>query len=379
MSRSSLRHALSVAVCALLIFALSIAMPLSEKNEFSERENRALSLFPTLSIKSLASGDFSRRLSDFYSDQFPLRSLWLSLKASIERLMGAQELGGILLGKDGYLIPRNEYDDLLVARNNLTACRAFLDRMTDAGIPTTVAIAPRPIDALSAYLPALYDPTRASAIYGPIHNTLPEAVDLTTPLREAADGGASVFYHTDHHWTTDGAYLSYTKLAPALGIEPLPKEDFSRVTMSHDFLGTSYSATGLLSWDTPDQIVLYRYEGDARMTVCVVETGEAFSGFYREEYLEQKDQYRIFLGGNYAHLSIRNPDVPELPTLLLIKDSFSNSLIPFLSRHFQLEVIDPRYVTESVAEQIIALSPDQVLLLWGADTLATNPSLRKLN
>lgn len=379
MSRATLMRALSVAVCTLLIFSLSVAMPLSEKNAFSERENRALSLFPSLTAKTLASGDFSRRLSDFYADQFPLRSLWLYLKATVERLTGSQEVGGILLGKDGYLIPRNEYDDLRVAYNNLSACRTFLDRMTEAGIPTSIAIAPRPIDALKAHLPALYDPTRASAIYAPIRDTLPEAVDLLTPLRDAADEGAAVFYRTDHHWTTDGAYLAYTKLAPALGIDPLPPEAFLRVTVSQDFLGSSHAASGLFSWDTPDQIVLYRYENDTRMTVCVSETGEIFSGFYRKEYLGQKDQYRIFLGGNYAHLSIRNPVSPELPTLLLIKDSFSNSLIPFLARHFQLEVIDPRYVTESISQTILALSPDRVLLLWGADTLATNPALRKLN
>ena len=377
MTSSSRTQTLTVTISLLLICSLAILLPLSPHVSFSERENRALALFPTLSFQSLCDGTFSRGLSDFYTDQFPFRTLWLALKAEAERLLGAQEVGGILLGKEGYLIPRDEYDDLTVARENLSACRAFLDLAAADGNAATVAVVPRAVDVLTSYLPSLYDPTRAMAVYTPIAQFLPEAISLVEPLREAANQGAPVWYRTDHHWTTDGAYLAYTALAPALDITPTPSEDFTRVTVSSDFLGTSHSASGLLSAQ-PDTITLYRYAGDEAMEVYIHETRTATMGFYHEDQLATKDQYAVFLGGNYAHLSIRDTANPDKPTLLLFKDSFANALIPFLARHFQLEIVDLRYLSSSVTPLLEQIAPDQILLLLGADTLATNPSFRKL-
>jgi hypothetical protein len=115
-----------------LLFAFAILILLLPHAPFSERENRALTLFPTPSAATLATGEFSRELSDFYTDQFPLRTAWLSLMAELERLSGAREVGGILLGGDGYLIPRDEYDDLSIAHENASACRTFAERMAAA-------------------------------------------------------------------------------------------------------------------------------------------------------------------------------------------------------------------------------------------------------
>lgn len=377
MKCSATLHGLTVAVALVLLFAFAILILLLPHAPFSERENRALTLFPTPSAATLATGEFSRELSDFYTDQFPLRTAWLSLMAELEHLSGAREVGGILLGGDGYLIPRDEYDDLSIAHENASTCRTFAERMAADGIPLTVAVAPRAVDVLTPYLPALYDPTRACAVYPAITEQLPSALLLKENLQRAAAEGASVWYRTDHHWTTDGAYLAYTALCPALGITPFPRDAFTRVTVSNDFLGTS-AASSRLWRTTSDEIVLYRYEGDERMEVYHPELRMSSLGFYHENKLATRDQYAVFLGGNYAHLSIRDLDAPDKPTLLLFKDSFANALIPFLARHFHLEVIDLRFVSGSVSTRIEALPHTRTLLLFGADTLATHTAIRKI-
>ena len=365
---------LTVAVALILIVALAVALPVLPKKEFSAKERRALATFPTVSAKTILDGQFFKSLSLYYTDHFPLRASFTALKAAAERALGKGENNGILFGANGYLIARGEYESLAVAEQNLRAIRALTER---ASTPVTVAILPRATDVLTAYLPRNYDTVRASQIHKTIADLLPENVDLTAPLRAAADVGESVFYRTDHHWTTDGAYLAYTQLAPSLNIAPYGKEDFTRIALTEEFLGTSFAKSGLAD-AVPDEIVCYRYEGDDGYTVTNPETGTGTHTFYDMKALTGNDPYAVFLGGNYARLAVTDEAVPDKPTLLLFKDSFANSLIPFLAHHFQLEVIDPRYETRSIAALIEEIAPDRILILFGTDTVATTPTIARL-
>ena len=365
---------LTVAVALVLIVALAVALPLLPKKDFSARERRALATFPTFSADTVLDGRFFKGLSVYYTDHFPLRGSFTALKTVAERALGKRENNGILFCADGYLVARGEYDSLTVAEQNLHAIRALADR---ASAPLTLAILPRATDVLGAYLPRGYDTARASQIQNAITDTLPENMDLTAPLRAAADVGEAIFYRTDHHWTTDGAYLAYTQLAPSLGIAPYGNKDFTRITLTEEFLGTSFAKSGLAD-ATPDAIACYRYEGDDSYTVTNLETGTRTHTLYDMTALSGDDPYAVFLGGNYARLTVTDETAPDKPTLLLFKDSFANSLVPFLARHFQLFLIDPRYETQSAAALIEEIAPDRILILFGADTVATTPTLNRL-
>lgn len=374
MKAKSFLDRLTVAVAALLIAALAIALPLLPKKEFSEKERRALAPFPTLRMETLFDGRFFGAISDFYADHFPLREGWTALKATCERALGKRENNGILFGRDGYLIARGEYEDLSVASENLTSIRALCGS-SDA--PVTVSILPRALDVLTAYLPRGYDASRAGEIHVLIQNTVPQNVDLMPTLRAASKYGQAVFYRTDHHWTTSAAYLAYAELAPSLGIEPYPAEFFTQESATNQFYGTA-AARAALPDTVADEILLYRYEGDDRYTVTVSETGTSLSSLYDKEAAVGEDPYAVFLGGNYARLEIVDGQTPDKPMLLLFKDSFANSLIPFLALHFQLTVIDPRYEPTGAEALLREISPDRVLVLVGADTLATTPALARL-
>ena len=365
---------LSVAVALLLLVSLAVSLPILPKKNFSAKERRALAAFPKLRAETILDGRFFFALSTYYADHFPLRESFTALKAASERALGKRENNGILFGADGYLIARGEYKSLAIAEQNLYAIRTLSER---ADIPTTVSILPRATDVLTTCLPRGYDLTHASQIHEAITRILPANTDLRTPLREAAEAGDRVFYRTDHHWTTEGAYLAYTHLASTLGITPYPIEDFTPITLTNDFLGTTFAKSGL-SRAMPDTITCYRYGGDDRYTVTNAETGARTHTLYNMDALSGDDPYEVFLGGNYARLSIADEERSEKPTLLLFKDSFANALIPFLARHFQLTVVDPRYEPSGADALVREIAPDRILILFGADTVATTPTLSRL-
>lgn len=347
-----------------LLFLFCIGFLLSPTHTVSERENRVLRTWESPSWQALFGGALSDTVGAVTRDQFPMRKEWISLKARCEQMLGKRENNGILLGKEGALMARNEYVDLSVAQKNL---RAVADFSEASAIPVTKCWVPRSADVMSQFLPSPYPTESANRLYRLLG---------TTPLgllRDAAEEGRQVYYRTDHHLTSEGIYLLYCSLGNTLGYTPRARSEFQLETVSENFLGSADSAVGGIA-TRADTIKLYRYEGDDRFLVTDGETGEEREGFYDRSALERKDQYGIFLGGNFAHLSVREVGGNPKPRLLLLKDSFANALIPMLALHFDLEIVDLRYLSGE-----LFLEPcDQVLILQGVDTLATDPSLGKL-
>ncbi|MPN04586.1 hypothetical protein SDC9_151827 [bioreactor metagenome] len=84
-------------------------------------------------------------------------------------------------------------------------------------------------------------------------------------------------------------------------------------------------------------------------------------GFYDESCLTTKDKYAYFLSGNYADVSIRKITDEKRETLLVIKDSFVNSLVPFLAQNYDIRLIDPRQYTGKISD--IVASGDYCAIL----------------
>ena len=346
----------------LLIFCVGLL--LLPQREMSERENRMLRRWESSSWQSVLEGSFSDEVGSVVRDQFPMREAWVSLKARCEQMLGKRENNGVLLGADGYLMARNEYVELSVAERNLRSVEEFSKRVK--GSLTQLWI-PRSCDVMSKWLPEHYPSDAARRLFQMLNGT-PQSF-----LQEAVAEGGEVYYKTDHHLTTEGAYLLYCWLGDQLGYVPRGRDSFSVETVSKEFFGSADSAVGGIA-SRADTVELYRYDGDDGFLVTNREMGSVRSGFYDWSALERKDQYSIFLGGNFAHLSVREVGV-EKPCLLLIKDSFANALVPFLAIHFDLEIVDLRYVSG----EIFVDSCDGMLILHGIDTLATDPSLGKID
>lgn len=356
-----------ISLSSLFLAGFGIAIFLLPHAEFSETENRALATWHVPTVKDWFHGDFCNDLTNFYTDQFPLRTAFTALKANTEQCLGKQENNGVLLGKEGYLLPRVTQQDTAVLEQNLVACEEWKAQAVAQQIPFALLVVPQSIDVNTTYYPCFY--ATDSPLLRSVSEKAPDCVFPLSALRAASASGTQVWYKTDHHWNTQGAYLAYRSLADSLGITPYPSEYFSAETVFQTFQGTSYAKAGGTG-NTADSIVLYRFPNDTRFTVTNAETGEQSQGFYHWEALTKSNAYEVFLGGNFSRLQISDP-TEEKPHILVIKDSFANSLVPFLALHFDLTLIDARYSRESLSLE----DYDGIVIVQGLDTLASHTAL----
>ncbi len=365
-----------------LIFAFAVLFWILPDKAMSQRENRTLAQMPDLTLESLMDGSFSADIAEYMADQFPGRDLFITLKAGMEGVLGKGGNNGVLWGKDGTLIPREDHPDTESLRENLSHLGRFSAYLAGEDIPMAVAVTGRSADVLTHALPPYYGTAYSDALLKTVADEASAAglsyVDLATPERERATAGEYVYYRTDHHWTSLGAFYGYEVLAEVLGVTPAPLSAFERQVVADDFYGTAWSTAGAF-WIAPDTVEFFRYDGDTAYTVTVHDAGaeKTLAGLYDEAHLSKKDKYSAFLGGNYAKLTVTGEG--ERDTLLLLKDSFANAAVPFLARHFDLVIVDLRYYKSSVVPLLDEYGIDAVLALYNIDSLTTPDSQLMLN
>ena len=356
-----------VAVCSLLIISIGIGILALPKYEFSEQENRLLSPAPAPTLASLWDGELIGELSSFYCDHIPLRKELILTNSICELSLGKQLIGDVAAFRNGTLVPRCEYSDLSLLKHNLYAVSSLPES-------TVVCILPRSVDVLGLPSISTFSENARSA-----ENIVMQSGLDKTCVRDAVlsahERGEYLFYRTDHHLTTHGAFVVYESLAQSLGYLPLSREDFEISTVSNSFYGTSYSRAGGIPCKA-DSVELYRYNEDDALVISCCDKGCSVSSLYDMSALDTKDKYRVFLGGNHSLLTVKSDT--DKPSLLIIKDSFANALIPFLSIHYNVTAIDPRYADFSIKEYISSHNFDAILLLCGTDTLATDRSFARL-
>lgn len=376
-----------IIVFCLFIGGLALLHLLIPDREYSEKENRMLQSFPKFSAEALFSGNFSADMTEYLSDQFPFRDFFVTLKAGAEKATFRMENGGIMFGNNA-LTARIDCPDTENLQINLSATEKFASAVENSGIPVIFAPAGRRVDVCGKDVPRLYGNGLQNSLWQTVdsagENFAGEYVNLRDNLRMFAMLGEDMYYRTDHHWTSYGAYVAYSALWDSLpddvtdGKQCRASSEFTRETVTESFYGTSYSASGA-AWITPDSIELWRFEGDSSIPVINRDRDESFDGLYRTEYLSTHDKYSVFLGENTGRLDVGYFDSSDSrKTLLVIKDSFAQSLVPFLAADYDVIMIDPRYYSDSIYRTVSETSPDAVIILINVDTLTTLPTLRQL-
>lgn len=355
----------------LFISLFAFANLILPDRSFSENENRELQMFPAFSIRSLVSGRFTGAVEEYCSDQFAFRDRWISLKARLELLQGKKENNGIFLcDGDRLLEPLVEPPEEELARKT-----GFINHFA-AKTDTEVALAliPTASGVYPELLPSGADNVDQDALINHIYSLAEvKTADLLSALRAEKD--EYVFYRTDHHWTSLGAYYGYRSLGETLGYTPRELEEFYPTVVSNSFWGTSYSFSGFFWLRQPDSISIYADEPPG-LTVDRIDGSISVPGsLYVPEMLDTKDQYRFFLGGNCPRIVIRTGN-RGLPSLLILRDSFADSLVPFLTEHYSsIHLLDLRYYRDSVARYVEENDIDSVLVLYSLSTFCTDQSL----
>lgn len=366
------KHVIFV-VSYFLILALVAGMTffLPARN-FSENENRVLNQAPELNVDRLLSGDFQEDLSLFLSDQIPGREFWIKTNTQIKKLLGKQEINGVYLGKDGYYFQQFTEDSY--SSNKMKTLFLLIESFASKqSVPVTVMPVPTPAVALSDKLPANAPMYNADKVWQTMQAITGSCnfIDLRQDFKNA---DFQAYYRTDHHWTTEGAYLAYSAYCEEMDITPKALEDFDLTCVSEEFYGTIYSKT-LDSAAGPDSV--YAIGTLPQITVTFDETTVS-NTLYDDEKLEEKDKYAYFFGGNYGKVDIET-EANNGKRLLVIKDSFANSMVPYLLEQYEhITMLDLRYFNGSVSQVMAQEEITEVLFLYEMTNLLTDSGIAKL-
>ena len=363
------------------IFGLAIWFIFNPKLDYSSSEKRYLQKFPEVTVQSVSSGKFGEEFESYFADHFPARNLWVGFNAYYALGTGNNGAAGVYNCSDGYLINKPVPTENSVEKN----LSAIVDFKQNLGkIPVTVMLAPSTGYIANDKLPMIHDRYNDDRYFNTAKRTLEENgmtfVDLRESFKQAYSGGEQLYYRTDHHWTTAGAYLGYTKLCESLGKKPIEKSALN-VEIYPNFYGTTYSSSGF--WMTPpDTLEVWdNLKNDASVTTAITEgadTTEQADMFYYT-HLEEDDKYPVYLDGNHPFTVIKNANATSNEKLLVIKDSFAHSLVPFLSDHYsEIIMVDFRYYMQPVSELIEREGIDKVLVLYSIDNLATDTNVGRI-
>ena len=177
----------------------------SKDKEYSEKENRMLQQKPEISLYGIESGRWMKEYESYRSDQFVGRNFWVSLKTKVDLLAGKRESNGVFKGKDSYLLEDIKEPDQEQLSQNLEAIKEFESGYQN--VPFYVMLVPNAANVLSDKLPPFAVVEDQKQIFDDIQNELDEYihwVDVSQILKKHKS--EVIYYHTDHHWTTLGAY-----------------------------------------------------------------------------------------------------------------------------------------------------------------------------
>ena len=348
-------------VFVLFLAGVAVASLLLPARSFSELENRNLRPVPEQTERRFTSGRYMTEAEEYVSDPLALRDAWVALKALGERLTCKQENNGIYFASGDTLIRRIAAPDPALLSENIETINAFVSA---ADAPVLFGLIPSAASIWRDRLPSGAPPADEAYWIDEIAGrmTAPN-VDLRDTLQ--CHSAEDIYYRTAHHWTSLGAYYGANAIFDAAGLEPLNLKDYQRQTVSEGFLGTNYSSA-CAWWTEPDTIEAYVPEDGKAVTWNL--TGREEPGrLYAPERLDTKNQYAYFLGGNQPLCVIRSQS--EGPKLLVLRDSYSDCLAPFLSERFgEVHLFDLRYNRLSPVDYIREQEIDLVLILYSFET-----------
>ena len=362
------KNLLMIILFFLIIIGLPVATIIIPDKKFSENENRFLAELPTPDIKRIQDESFMKGVEAYVSDHFVGRENWIRSKNSLDLLMGKTEIAGVITQDNQMIEAWKQYDKASVEKN-LVNINMFAKKHPELNVsfilsPTVQGVS---MDKLPKYAGLINQEEFIKECYSKLDEL--DTINVFDTLKENSD--KYIFYRTDHHWTSLGAYLAYVQYCNYAGITPYKSTDFDVEEVSDSFRGTLFSKT-LNSEVSPDEINYYILkDNEPDVTVQVVGKNREHDELYFREYLDKKDKYSSFLGTNEAIVNIKSNVNSNGKSLLIIKDSYAHALVPFLSKHYEnITMVDMRYLNPRSIEDIDLNEYSDVLFMYNVITFS---------
>ncbi|MCI8372192.1 MAG: hypothetical protein HFI75_07325 [Lachnospiraceae bacterium] len=358
-------------VCFSLLTIINI---LKKDQSISEEENRALAEKPTITADSLLNGIYMEQYEDYVSDQFAGRNFWRRLYLAWKKAGGSRKENGVFLGKDGQLMEDITAADKEALQKTIDSINAFALRHSD--IRTYMLLIPDSAAILTSQLPPHASIINQPEQFSLIKNKMEPAIvwiDAVSALQKHKT--EKIYYKTDHHWTSLGAYYSFINAAKSLGIDGDFTQAYDIYPITENFNGVLSSTSGFCQDEQETIYVYLPKENSVSVVAHYVEEQNKRTSLYDTSKLKTKDQYALFLGGNFPLIDIKT-SAAEDRKLLLVKDSFANSFIPFLVPFYQeIVVVDPRYYAGTLEEVMNLYEITDMLYLYSGNTFLSDHNI----
>ena len=338
----------------LILAVVSVISFVKPETEFSMTENRMLETKPEPDFGDILSGDYQETYEAYLNDQFIFRDRFVDIAVEAMKFTGKKDVNGIYLGKKGYLLEKYTESDFSSEQTE-NNCSLLADAVNALAKEygkehVTCMMIPGKANVLTESMPDYAKGYDEQKIIDSIRDMLTEPqvlVDATEVLKQHQQ--EYIYYRTDHHWTTLGAYYGYTALANRMDYEAKSLEDYERQVVSDTFYGTGYNKSHQKV--EPDTVELFLPTENPVLSVDFNDGEKVTDSCYLpEEIAEETDKYRIFFGGNTAKIDIRT-QTDTGRTLVILKDSYANSLVPFLTCEFdRIIMLDLRYTSDLLPE-----------------------------
>ena len=360
------------------IFVIMILLFVLPKSEYSAQEKKKLADFPEMNVEKVVNAEFQNQLDTYMSDHIPARNFWAGLSSDYELAVGRNGSKGIYLGSDGYLFPKptKSTDNLM---KNAGYIKEFAD---DSDIPIYMTVVPSSGFINSSKLPFNHEPYIDGEMIASFGKSLGDNVKFTDVCKSFSELSSSrqLYYKTDHHWTSEGAYECYSLLGGLMDYAPVPESSFRKERINN-FYGTSYSKSAL--WTvSPDKMDLWsnqeQPEGSVKVEIRDGSDVKSSESYFFLERLNEDDKYPVFLDGNHSLVTITN-SAAKGGTLVVIKDSYAHTIVPFLSQNYsKIIMADLRYYKKEISALAEEENADAVLILYSLDNLSADNNLAYL-
>ena len=376
MEKNQFFRLLGILFC-ILFLTFIIMFFFNINNKYSENENRYLQTFPNFSISDALNGKYISKIEQYLSDHFAFRDQLVGLKSTVEQLLGKSKINNIYIASDDYLIedyekPENP-DRIIEIFNEFFTKNNFVNNNLML-VPTSISINSNKLPHFASYdsqmetIDYIYKKIKMSTIS--VYETLLEHNE-TYPM----------YYRLDHHWTSYAAYYAYVEYCKYNNLPYLNIDEYSITEVTNNFNGTLYSKANIYNYKS-DSIYLFlpKIPDDLKVEYILEDKITTTNTLYDYSYLETKDKYSIFLSDNHPLIKITNNLNKSDKKLLVIKDSYANSLIPFLTYNYkEIHVIDPRYYKDSITNYISENKITDSLFVYNMNTIGSDTGIYSIN
>lgn len=344
------------------------------KSDFSEREKRYLAEFPSVTWENISSGKFSQELETYLADVVPGRDFFVGLSSYYNLVTGRQVTKDIYIAENNRLVEAPpKYSDAAI-KTNTSFISAFAEKVD---IPVDLMVVPSAgfiyEDTIKGIKNDYTDDEAIKSIYASAKG-IANYIDTCSAFSKSENKEA-LYYLTDHHWTSFGAYTAYANYMNVLN-KAYPAQNEFTVETYGGFYGSNHSRAGL--WLYPSENVEL-WKNDTEFTVVSDSDNKVHNGLFYEERLEELDKYTVYLNGNHAKVSIDNPDAKGQGKLLVIRDSYANCLGTFLANSYEnVTLVDLRYYHKPVSELVSEGGFTNVLICYSLSNFMSDTNFPRL-